>query len=147
MSEQTQPVAAAPLAVPQLIAAYISVRDKKAALKKAQEEQMKPLNDLLNQLDAALLDHCIKSGTDSVKVNGIGTAFIATKKSASIQDPDSFKQFVIDNEAWDMVSWSAKVEACEAHAKEHGALPPGVNLSAYNAMNVRRASKKAGEDE
>ena len=147
MSDQSQPVvevpAAAPLAVGQLIAAFLSLRDKKKAMAERHRAEMAPLNELLERVDSALLAHCIANGIDSVRDKAIGSATKATKTNASIERPDEFRQFVIATEAWDMVNWSANVEAVTSYADAHKVLPPGVKLSSYQHMNVRKATKKA----
>lgn len=145
MTDENQPVADPQFSAAQLIALYIQVRDQKGEMAEKHAAEMKPLQDALNALDAKMMDICNMSGTDALKAKGIGTATKSVKRSASIEDPDSFKNFVITNQRWDMVSWSVKVDAAEQFVSEHKALPPGVKISAYNVMSVRRAPKKAGE--
>lgn len=143
----TPPVAQPELSAAQLIAVFIDIRDKIAAKKKEHAKELAPLSELKDRIDGLLLAQCQKIGVDALKAAGIGSATMAVKTTASLEDPDAFRNFVITNQQWDMVTWAAKVEPCEQHATEHGALPPGVKLSSFQHMNVRRASKKAGEDE
>ena len=118
MTEQNQPVAEPQLSAAQLIALYLQVRDQKGALAEKHANEMKALTDALNLLDAKLMDICNMSGTDALKAKGIGSATKSVKKSASIEDPETFKNFVIANEQWHMVSWSAKVDEVEAFVSE-----------------------------
>lgn len=146
MTDQAQPVAEPKLSAAQLIALYIQVRDQKSALAEQHQAQMKPLNDAMEMLDSKLLEMCIANGTDAVKVKGIGSATKSLKESCSIENPEDFKKFVIDNERWDMVSWSAKTEETKGYVQEHGALPPGVKISSYMKMSVRRAPKGKSDE-
>ncbi len=145
MSDQNQPVAAPQYTAAQLIDLFIQLRDKKGAMAEKHRAEMETITAPMAMVEGMLMDMCNKAGTDGLKAKGIGSASIITKKSASIDDPESFRQFIIDNEQWDMVSWSAKVEPVETYTNANAALPPGVKISAYNTMSVRRATKKAGE--
>lgn len=138
----TPPVASPQYKAAQLIDGYLKLRAKKKALEAEHKKVLGPINALMEQLDGLMLGICDTVGTTTLKEEGIGTAFVGESTSASIKEPDAFKQFVIANERWDLVNWSANAEACVAYAAEAKVLPPGVTVSTARYMNVRSPTKK-----
>jgi len=68
-----------------------------------------------------------------------GTAYRTEKKSASLADSEAFMNYVIANQAFDLLDRKANVTAVEEHIKENDAPPPGVNFSSTFVVGVRRA--------
>jgi hypothetical protein len=121
-----------------LIKGYIALRDKKAALKKQQETALKEYTDAMVQIEDFLKAHLQKQRVNSVSCDA-GTAFIKRKRSATLADKGVFREFVISSQNFDLCDMSAKVEAVEDWVKEHeGQLPPGVNYSSYEGVNIQR---------
>lgn len=79
-----------------VIRKYIELRDRKAELAKAQAEQMKPLSDGMEQIENYLMHRMNELGCDSLKANGVGTAFKANSTSVQMQDAVAFKEFVFE---------------------------------------------------
>lgn len=122
-----------------LVAKYIELRDKKAQLKAEYDEKATKLDDLLNQIEGTLLKTFDTAGMDSVKTPS-GTAYASTQTSASIADPDVFRQFVKDNNAWEMFQNRVSKTAVEQYKAVHDDVPPGINWREERVVNVRRAS-------
>ena len=117
---------------------FVKLRDKIKAMKDRHEEELKPLTAALMQLNGILLNHLNASGTDSIAVRGVATAYRSVKKSASIADGMEFKRFVIGGEHWDMIDWKANAGQVEEYLTKNNTLPPGVNFSAVAVVNVRK---------
>jgi hypothetical protein len=99
---------------------------------------MKPLRETLESLNSVLLAHLNDMGGNSIATDA-GTAYRTEKKSASLADSEAFMNYVIANQAFDLLDRKANVTAVEEHIKENDAPPPGVNFSSTFVVGVRRA--------
>ena len=79
--------------IEEIIQKYIDLRDRKAELAKQQSEAMQPMNQAMEQIENYLMHTMNTLGVDSLKANGVGTAFKATTSSCQMQDPIAFKEF------------------------------------------------------
>jgi hypothetical protein len=116
---------------------YIKLRDKIAEIKKRQKDELKPYNETLEKLNAVLLAHLNTVNGNSVSSDA-GVAYRSEKKAASLADAEAFRQFVIENQLWDLIDWKANVTAVEDHIKDNALPPPGVNYSSTFVAGVRR---------
>ncbi len=118
---------------------YIKMRDKKAQMKAAYEESVKPLTEKMEQLEAKLLHIFNETGMDSVKTP-LGTAYASTRTSVSIADRDAFINFVKETGDFNMLELRPSRSAIPEFADmNNGELPPGINVSTIRVVNVRRS--------
>lgn len=127
-----------PQNIDDLVSQYIRLRDKIKEVEDAHKEKLKTAKEHLEHLNNTLLDRLNQLGGESVKT-AHGTVYRTTRRSASIADGDTFRQFVINNEAFDLVDWRANANAVDDFIKEQQAPPPGVNFSTTYTVGVRRA--------
>lgn len=120
---------------------YVKLRDKKKELKDRHTEELAPINEALDKLEALFLRELNASKQDSAKA-GSGTVYKTVKKTASLEDPAQFRSYVIGGELWDLADMRANVGAVEDFIKEHGQLPPGVKYSEIEEVGVRRGTKR-----
>lgn len=137
-----EPLPPVPAKVEQRIAEYVKTRDTIKKLKDDFEKSIEGLVDLQNSLTGWLQNFMDKNGVDSVKTNG-GTAYTSTKYTASLADPDAFMHYVITTKQFDLLDRKANVTAVRDHTSANGSLPPGVNLSSIQTVNVRRPAGKS----
>jgi len=131
-----------PLTVNQLIDSYVQVRDRKRLIESQHKEALKPYNEVMGQLEGQLMEAIQRAGVQSLTGTG-GTAYLSTKKRATIKDGTAFRAFVIDNKEFDLVDWRANANAVFDFINAHnGSPPPGVNPSSYTEVNVRRPGEK-----
>lgn len=123
----------------ELIHAYVKLRDKKAALQTKAKEEQKPIDDMLEQIEAAFLKYFIENGCNSVSANGAGTAYVSTRKTASVADKGVFVEFVFANDASELLDVRVNKTAAEQYLEEHGELPPGINMRSEQVVNFRRS--------
>lgn len=121
-----------------LVENFIKVRDAIKAADDAHKAKLAPAKAILDTLNSQIVASLIGTGTDSAKTKN-GTAYITTKKSASLEDPAEFRRFVIGGELWDMVDWKANSVAIEDFIKENDTPPPGVKYNTHVVAGVRRA--------
>lgn len=117
---------------------YIRLRD---AIKKQDDEhkeKMKPYRETLEKLNGVLLNHLNQIGGDSVRASS-GTVYRTSKKTASLEDADSFMRHVIGSEAWELLDRKANATAVQEFVKENGVLPPGVKFTVTHVVGVRRS--------
>lgn len=121
-----------------LVTQYIRLRDKLKEADEAHKEKTKNARAYLDLLNGKLLERLNDVGGDSVKTPH-GTVYRTTRRSASIADGDSFRQYVIENEQFDLVDWRANANAVDDFIKENAVAPPGVNFSTAFTVGVRRS--------
>lgn len=127
-----------PESIDELVDQYVRLRDKIKEVEDAHKEKLKNAKEHLETLNNTLLERLNKLGGESVKTKH-GTVYRTTKRSASIVDGDTFRQFVIGNEAFDLVDWRANANAVDDFIKDQKAPPPGVNFSTHYTVGVRRS--------
>lgn len=120
-----------------IIAAYIKVRDQKEAVEARHKEELAPYKEKLSVLGTALLEIMQTVGTTEVK-GPAGTAFRTLKTSATVEDRDTFKTFILEHDEWGLADLRASKVAVEQYKEEHGEIPPGIKYSSMYDVNVRR---------
>ncbi|WP_454627677.1 hypothetical protein [Bradyrhizobium cenepequi] len=117
---------------------YVKLRDLIKAKNDEHKKAMKPFNETLEQLNSVLLAHLNTMGGNSVSTDG-GTVYRTEKKSAPLADAQAFMDYVIANQAWDLLDRKANVTAVEDHINTNGVPPAGVNFTSTFVVGVRRA--------
>lgn len=127
-----------PESIDDLVGQFVRLRDKLKEADDAHKERTKVARSYLDMLNGKLLDRLNSVGGESVKTAS-GTVYRTTRRSASIADGDLFRQFVIANEAFDLVDWRANANAVDDYIKQETTPPPGVNFTTAFTVGVRRA--------
>jgi hypothetical protein len=117
---------------------YIKLRNTIAEIKKKQEEVLKPYKDALEMLNNTLLSQLINAGVDNASSDA-GTVYKYEKPSATIADASTFRDYVINNELWDVVDWRANAPQVREFIEANGTPPPGVNWSTRLLVGVRKS--------
>lgn len=121
-----------------LVDQYVKLRDK---VKKADDEHKKRTQhakEYLDMLTSKLLEQLNTIGGDSVKTPA-GTVYRTERRTASISDGKAFREYVIANEAFDIIDFKANAPAVEDFINSNGTPPPGVNFSKAYTVGVRRS--------
>lgn len=119
---------------------YIKMRDKKAQMKAEFDEQIAPLNEKMDKLEAKLLQAFQTLGMDSVKTE-FGTAYTTVRTSASVADKDAFMNFVKEQGEWSLLEIrAAKLAVEQFRDANDNELPPGINIREERVVNVRRSA-------
>ena len=122
-----------------LVGKYVELRDKKAELKVEFDTKVAKLDEALGKIEAVLLKTFDDAGMDSVKTP-FGTAYTSLQTSASVADPDAFRQFVKANDAFEFYQNRVSKTAVEQYKAVHDDIPPGLNWREERVVNIRRAS-------
>jgi hypothetical protein len=123
-----------------LVEKYIAVRDKKQEIDKAHKGRMAEYARVMDKIEALILDHFTKTGQDSAKTQH-GTAYKSTQTSVKVADRDAFLAFVMEDLAEREIFLESKANktAVDAWLTEKQELPPGVNVTRINTVNIRRS--------
>ena len=121
-----------------LVAKYIELRDKKYELKHQYEFKAAKIDEVLDKIEAKLLETFDSAGMDSCKTEA-GTAYASSFSTASVADPDAFLQFIVENEEWSLIERRASKTAVEQFIVANGDVPPGINYRKERVVNIRRS--------
>jgi len=116
---------------------FVKLRDVIRKLDEEHKERMKPYRETLEKLNSVLLLHLNEINGESVRTDA-GTVYRTAKKSASLADPAAFMEYVIRENAWDLLDRKANVTAIADFIEENSVTPPGVNFSTTFTVGVRR---------
>jgi len=125
---------------------FIALRDARRDLKKNYEDTDRGLRVLQETLEGQLSAFMSANKTENLKT-AHGTCYTTVRYSASLADADAFMNFVISNQAYDLLDRRANANAVRDYLSEHPkSTVPGCNLSALEHVGVRRKSANGKSD-
>lgn len=116
---------------------YIKLRDTKKQKDDAHKKSLEKLVAAMDKIEAGLLEYLNASGANSI-ASDAGTAYKQTQVSATIEDKEKFKQFVIETEQWDALDIKANKTFVKDYMEENQEVPPGVKVSQMDTVGVQR---------
>jgi hypothetical protein len=120
---------------------YRKMQARIQELTTAYETEVEVLKAQQDMVKTALKDQMLALGVKSVNT-AEGTVILSTKTRYSTQDWDSFKQFVIANDALDLFEKRIAQTNMANFLKENPSLvPPGLNSNSEFSISVRKPSK------
>lgn len=122
-----------------MVKVYTRIRDKRAELKAAFDEDDKSLQAQLDKVKQGLLEYCKEHGVESVRTaHGLFYRTIKTRYWTS--DWESMHKFIMEHGIPEFfekrLNQSAVKEFLEANPE---LLPPGLNVDAEYNISVRKA--------
>lgn len=119
----------------ELVKIYLTIREERAKL----EEQDKQLKEEMDVIAQAMLVICNEANADSIKTP-VGTVIRQAKERFYCSDWDSLKQFILENNAVDLLERRIHQTNFKEFMSEHPAegLPPGMNAMREFAISVRK---------
>jgi uncharacterized protein YeaO (DUF488 family) len=110
-------------------------------LTQAYENEVEQIKAQQEQVKVALKDMMLALGTSSVRTDQ-GTVVLSTKTRYNTQDWDSFKTFVREHDALDLLEKRIAQGNMATFLEENpGLLPPGLNSNTEYAISVRKPTK------
>lgn len=128
--------------VDEVIAAYVKLRDKKAAIEAKAKEEVATVKEKMIKIETWLKAQADEQGVTGFKTEA-GTAFITTTDFANVADWDAVVQWVKENDAYDLLERRVSKTAVRGYLEANSELPHGVNYGTKVEMNVRRPSSRA----
>lgn len=123
----------------ELVEKYIKLRDAKAQLTKQHKDKVARIDEVMDQIEVALLEQFDANGIDSVKSEA-GTAYTTTRVSANVADWDAVLSYIRENDLWSLLERRVSKDAVKQFREENDDLPPGVNWSEEKVINIRRSA-------
>lgn len=121
-----------------LIALYLRARDAKQEMERRHKEELARYTVPMEYAQNELMDRLNSAGGTSIKTPH-GTAYKTTRTSATVGDWDATLTYIRENSRWDMLERRVSKEAVEQFVQQYQDLPPGVNYSAVQVVNIRRS--------
>jgi len=122
-----------------LVKAYIKMRDKRAELKAAYEEQDNAIKEQMELVESNLLETCKATGAESIKT-AHGTAIRSISTRYWTGDWGAMHKFIRDHDALDLVERRISQLAMKNFLRENpDLLPPGLNVDNRYTVTVRRS--------
>lgn len=117
---------------------YIKIRDKRAELKAAFEQQDEILEAQVNAIKAELLDYCKAQNIDSVRTQS-GTFYRTMKTRYWTNDWDSMNKFILENQVPQFYEKRLNQTVMKQFLEENpDVLPPGLNVDSEYVITVRK---------
>lgn len=126
-----------PVDIGERVRQYVWLRDQKEKAKKEYLKKVADLDECLEAVAGHLFKFIETHKLENLKTE-YGTCYIYSRTTASLQDPEAFMKYVIDNQRWDLMDRRANATACKEFADEHKTLPPGCKLTTLSDVGVRR---------
>ena len=126
-----------------LVTTYLTIRTERNTLKNQWEIRDAELKADLEQLEQAMLVACNEINADSIRT-GSGTIIKSLKETYTCGDWDNFKQFVVDNNALDLLQQRISQTNFKEFmsTRQEDGLPPGISTLREFAITVRKPTSK-----
>ena len=127
-----------------LVTTYLTIRNERNTLKNQWEIKDSELKADLDQLEQAMLVACNEINADSIRT-GSGTIIKSLKETYTCGDWDNFKQFVVDNNALDLLQQRISQTNFKEFmsTRQDEGLPPGISTLREFAITVRKPTSKS----
>lgn len=123
----------------ELVEKYLTLRDRKGALKKKYDEDKAELDTALARCEVFFLKTMNAQGLEALPTS-VGVPYKQHRTSAGVGDWGQTLPWIIKHEAWEMLERRVSKEAVEAYKAANDDLPPGITWRDEIVVNVRRKS-------
>lgn len=121
-----------------LITAYIALRDKRSEIKEKYEAEDKALEENMDKIEAALLEHCKENNMESLKTTH-GTAYKRIRERYWATDWDAFNQYVREHDAIELYEKRIHQGNMKQFLEDHPGATPPINVDRKFTISVRRS--------
>lgn len=123
-----------------LVKIYRKIKERVDTLTKEYDTQLEELKAKQEEIKFALKDTMKSGGVSSLKT-AYGTVSLINKTKYSTNDWDSFKTFVVENHAVDLLEKRiAQSNMAQFLAENPGAVPPGLNSITEYEIRITKPS-------
>lgn len=126
-----------------LVSTYLTIRTERNTLKNQWEIRDAELKADLDELERAMLVACNEINADSIRT-GSGTIIKSLKETYTCGDWDNFKQFVVENNALDLLQQRISQTNFKEFmsTRQEDGLPPGISTLREVSITVRKPTSK-----
>lgn len=132
------------LTVDAVVATYMKLRSKKDAIEAQVKAEVDGIKQQMEKIEAWIKEQADAQGVTSFKTNH-GTAFLTTVDYANVADWDAVLNYILENEAFDMLEKRISKTAVRGYIESTKTVPPGVNYGTKLEVNIRKPTKKVEE--
>ena len=127
-----------------LVTTYLTIRTERNTLKTQFELKDAELKADLEELERAMLQACNDINADSIRT-GSGTIIKSLKETYTCGDWDNFKQFVVENNALDLLQQRISQNNFKEFmsSRSDDGLPPGISTMREFKITVRKPTSKS----
>lgn len=118
---------------------YLELRDEVEAIDRKAKAKKAELTKIMVDIENWFALTAEEQGLKTIPTLA-GTAYWAVHTSASVAEAAVFRDYVISNQAWDLIETRASKTAVKSFIEGHGEPPPGVNFSSIRVFNLRRSN-------
>ena len=123
----------------EMIKKYLEIKDYIEREQKAFDEKTEPYTKAMSTIANHLLEVLNTQGGQSIKTD-FGTAYKATSMAAKVVDREEFYNFVFDHRAHNYLTAAVSKDAVKEFMEiNNGLLPPGIEISNFTKVNIRRS--------
>ena len=127
-----------PIPLDRLAKIYRKIRAKITTLTQEYDDQIETLKAQQDEIKNAMKDMMKAMGVTSVRT-AQGTVVLSVSTRYSTQDWDSFKKFVVEHDAVDLLEKRIAQGNMNQFLEENpGLVPPGLNSSSEYSISVRK---------
>lgn len=120
---------------------YLKMRTRIQELTQEYETQIEAIKAQQNEVKMAIKEQMLANGQKSARTDN-GTVMLGTKTRYYTQDWASFKEFVVQNDAVDLLEKRiAQTNMAQFLEQNPGLVPPGLNSDTEYDVTVRRPTK------
>ena len=120
---------------------YLKIRAAKSTLTQQYETELADLDKQEDEIEQAMKTQMLALGTKSMRTE-FGTVMLGTKTRYTTQDWASFKEFVIQNDAVDLLERRiAQRNMAQLLEESPELVPPGLNSDPEYQISVRKPTK------
>jgi hypothetical protein len=125
----------------ELVKVYLTIRSAREKMKAEWEVEDRALEDEMKVLEQNFMVTCNESNAKSIRTNN-GTVIRKLNERFTVADGESFRKFVLENEAVDLLEARIHQGNFKEFIKGRAAdgLPPGVNVMREFTITVRKPS-------
>ena len=127
--------------VDEVVAAYIKLRLKKEQMEAEVKAETKKIVEKMDKFEAWLKEQADAQGVTSFKTKH-GTAFLKTTDYANVENWDAALNFILDNQAFDLLNKAVSKVAVRGYIDANKAGPPGVNYGTKIEVEVRKPATR-----
>lgn len=127
--------------VDEVVAAYLKLRLKKEQMEAEVKAETKKIVEKMDKFEAWLKEQADAQGVTSFKTKH-GTAFLKTTDYANVENWDAALNFILDNQAFDLLNKAVSKVAVRGYIDANKAVPPGVNYGTKIEVEVRKPATR-----
>jgi len=129
--------------VEEVVSAYLNLRGQRDKIRQEYEAADAELKNDMAELEQVLLNVCNDTNASSIRTK-LGTVIRSIKDRFFCEDWDNFYQFVLDNQAVQLLERRIHQSNFKNYIEEHqtDGMPPGVSVTREYGVTVRKSSSK-----